>query len=181
MLYLFKMKTKKKPKVFILDTSAVLSGKPINLSDYKMVTTPGVFQELKPGGRDYQSFQFLLEKGLTICSPSEESIHRVNIVSEQTGDKNRLSFEDKEILALALEMSKDNEVVIITDDYSIQNMAHVLNINFEGIIQSGITKKFKWIYQCQGCGKKFKENIKTCPICGAQTKNIISSKENIKK
>jgi UPF0271 protein len=175
------MKNKKKQKIYILDTSAFLSGKPINIKDIKIVTTPGVFQELKPGGRDYQSFQFLLEKGLTIFAPSKESITQVNIISKQTGDKDRLSNQDKEILALAFEMNEENDVVIITDDYSIQNMAHVLKLKFKNISQRGITKKFKWDYQCLGCGKKYKENIKTCPICGAGTKNIISGKKNIKR
>lgn len=175
------MKNKKKQKVYILDTSAFLSGKPINLNDSKIVTTPGVFQELEPGGKDYQFFQFLLEKGLTIYSPSKQSLNHVNIISEQTGDKDRLSNEDKEILALALEMDNDRDVVIITDDYSIQNMAYVLKLKFETISQRGITKKFKWAYQCLGCGKKFKEDIKTCPICGAGTKNIISRMKNIKR
>ncbi len=177
------MISKKKSKIFILDTSAVLSGKPINLANTMMVTTPCVSRELKPGGRDYQTFQFLLEKGLVIHSPSKESTDKINNVSLETGDIDRLSDADKEILALALDINKDEEKesIIITDDYSIQNIAHVLNIKFESISQSGITKKFKWIYQCRGCGKKFKENIKTCPICGARTKNIVSHKENIER
>lgn len=101
----------------------------------------------------------------------------------ETGDIDRLSNADKEILALALDINREDgkEAIILTDDYSIQNMAHVLNIKFENINQLGITKRFKWIYQCRGCGKKFKENIKTCPICGARTKNIISYKENIER
>ena len=177
------MDHKKKSKIFILDTSAILSGKPINLDNAIIVTTPGVSKELKPGGRDYQAFQFLIEKGLAINAPSKKSINKVNIVSSETGDKDRLSDADKEILALALDVNKDKEkkAIIITDDYSIQNMVHVLHINFESVSQPGITKKFKWTYQCSGCGKKFKENIKICPICGSLTKNIISHKENIEK
>ena len=64
------MTSKKKSKAFILDTSAVLSGKTINLENAEMATTLGVSKELKPGGRDYQAFQFLKEKGFVIDSPS---------------------------------------------------------------------------------------------------------------
>ena len=176
------MNAKKKSTIFILDASAFLSGKPINLDSSTLVTTPGVSKELKPRGRDYQAFQFLKEKGLTIHAPSKKSISRINIVSAETGDKDRLSDADKEILALALDINKDKgkEAIILSDDYSIQNVAHVLNIKFETISQSGITKRFKWVYKCRGCGKKFKENIKNCPICGAETKTIISSKKVIK-
>jgi UPF0271 protein len=177
------MDTKKKSKIFIIDTSAILSGKPINIDTSQITTTLGVSKELKPGGRDYRTFQFLKEKGLTIGSPSKESMVLVNNASVETGDKDRLSNADKEILALALDINKNNdkEAIVLTDDYSIQNLATFLNIKYENISQSGITKKFKWIYQCRGCGKKFKENIKTCPICGAGIKNIISTKENIER
>ena len=177
------MNAKKKSKVFILDTSAVLSGKPINLDNFMIVTTPGVSKELKPGGRDFRGFQFLIEKGLAIDVPSKESLDKINTTSIETGDTGRLSKADREILALALDVNRndDKEAIILSDDYSIQNVAHVLNIKFENINQLGITKRFKWIYQCRGCGKKFKENIKTCPICGARMKNIVSRKENIER
>lgn len=177
------MTSKKKSKIFILDTSAVLSGKSIDLDNAKMVSTPGVSKELKPGGRGYRAFQFLIEKGLAIHIPSKESTSRINVTSWGTGDKDRLSDADKEILALALDVNKDKEkeAIILTDDYSIQNVAHVLNIKFETFAQTGIKKEFKWTYQCSGCGKKFKEHIKICPICGSRTKNIVSYMENIKK
>ena len=175
------MNSKKKSKIFILDTSAILSGKPINLDNVKMVTAQGISNELKPGGRDYQSFQFLKERGLTIHSPSSESIEKIKAISRKTGDINRLSDTDIEILALAIDFGKNDEVIILTDDYSIQNTANMLNINFESISQEGITKRFKWSCRCRGCGKKFKDNIKICPICGAETRNIVSSKKSIKK
>jgi len=172
-----------KQKIFILDTSAILSGKPICLDDSKMVTVPGVSDELKPGGRDYQAFQFLKEKGLIIHVPSKKSINEINVISAKSGDIGRLSNADKEVLALALDLDveDDNESIILTDDYSIQNVAHIMNINVETISQKGITKRFKWTYKCSGCGKKFKENIKVCPICGALTKNIVSRNKDISR
>jgi len=174
--------TKEKTKTYILDTSVILSGKPINL-DANIATTPGVFKEFTPGGKDYQNFQFLMEKGLKIQDPTKESIKQIKDVSQKTGDKERLSETDKEILALALDINKNDEceAVILTDDYSIQNVAQTLKIKFETISQKGITKKFKWTYQCRGCGKKFKENINTCPICGSSIKYTISRRENIKR
>ena len=175
------MTIKNKTKIFIIDTSAILSGKPINLDDVKIVTTPSISGELRPGGRVYQSFQFLIEKGLFFKKPSKESVDKVNIAINKTGDINRLSKTDIEILALALDFEKENEPIILTDDYSIQNVAHFLKIKFETISQSGIIKRFKWTCRCRGCGKKFKENIKICPICGTETRTVISGKENIKK
>ena len=161
-----------KKHVFIIDTSAVLSGKPISLGDAAMITTPAVSEELKPGGRDYRTFQFLLEKGLSIMSPSKKSMDTIQKTAEETGDVNRLSSADIEILALALDINKDedNEAIILTDDYSIQNVASTLNIKYQSFSQRGIIKKFKWLSRCPGCGKQFKESVKICPICGTETR-----------
>lgn len=173
----------KKSKIYILDTSAILSGKPINIIDAKLVTTPMVASELKPGGRDYQNFLFMKEKGLEIHSPSKDSTEKILSVSKETGDFSRLSRTDAQIMALALDLIQDdkNDVTILTDDYSIQNVANELKIKFEPISQSGITKRFKWVYQCRGCGKKFKENISICPICGAKTRDAISNKKSLRR
>jgi UPF0271 protein len=171
----------KKELIVILDMSAFLSGKPININNGHIVTTPRVSKELNPGGKDYRNFQFLKEKGLDIYSPSKESKLIIDKITKKSGDIDRLSDADKEILALAVDLINKHEVIILTDDYSIQNVANILNIKFENISQHGITKRFKWGYRCRGCGKKFKENIKICPICGTATKDIVSSKKNIKK
>ena len=175
------MNSNKKSKIFILDTSAILSGKPIDLNYVKMVTVPGAFEELKPGGRDYRMLQFLKEKGLSIMSPSKEAIEEINKISRSTGDIDRLSGPDGEILALAFDLKNDYDPIILTDDYSIQNVASILNIKFENVSQSRITKEIKWTYRCTGCGKKFKENIKVCPICGAQIRKVVSRRKYITK
>jgi len=163
-----------KKHIFIIDTSAILSGKSINLKDEKMLTTPEVSEELKPGGRDYQNFQFLLEMGLEIRSPLKKSIDFIRKKAEETGDLERLSSADIQILSLAVDINsnKDLEAVILSDDYSIQNVASNLNIKFQSISQRGILKEYKWQYRCVGCKKRFDTITKTCPICGAKTKLV---------
>jgi len=175
------MSSSKKIKVFIIDSSAIFSGKPINIEDCKIFTTTSVSNEFQPGGRDFQNFQFMLEKGLMIQNPTKKSIEKITEVSKKTGDYERLSIADKEILALSLDKNDIYEVIILTDDYSIQNLANNLNIKYESISQEGIKKRFKWTYICQGCKKKFKENKKTCPICGSETKKVVLRKKELKK
>jgi len=172
---------KNKSKIYILDTSIILSGKPISLDDGSLVTTPGVSNEITPGGKDYHNFQYLLELGLLIHSPSKKSIDKILETSSLTGDKGRLSETDTELLALAYELKKtdDKEPVILTDDYSIQNIANHLEIKYQSINQKGITKRFKWTSRCRGCGKKFKEDISICPICGSEIKKTVSKQEKL--
>jgi len=176
------MTSKKNRTVFVLDTSAFLSGKPLDFQDVELVTTIEIENEIRPGGRDFQSLQFLKEKGLILKKSTNDSKKEIDDVSRKTGDFDRLSDFDKEILALALdEKNRDNSVVILSDDYSIQNVASYLKIRFESISQKGITKKLKWASRCRGCGKKFKDNISVCPICGSDTKKIVIKAEEIKE
>jgi len=172
---------KDKKKIFILDTSAFLSGKPLNFNDVQLITTINIEKEIKPGGRDYQNYIYLKEKCLIFKTPSKDSLKKIKETLEKTGDIDRLSIFDIEILAIALDENnqKNVEVVLLTDDYSIQNVAIYNKIKFKSLNQDGITKKFKWISRCRGCGKKFKDNISICPICGSDTKKIVIKTEEI--
>jgi len=169
-----------KSKIYILDTSAILSGRFLNFDNAQLFTTDSVSKEINPGGRDYRNFQFLKEKGLTIMSPSKESVIFVKDKSAETGDFDRLSDTDLDILSLAYQLKNDGkDPIILTDDFSIQNVAEFLKLRYQGINQKLITKKLIWTCRCRGCGKKFEDNINVCPICGANTKKIISSEEKI--
>jgi len=168
--------------IYILDTSAILSGKPLNFNENKIISSELIKNEIRPGGKDYKNFLYLLEQGLILVKPKIKSINEIKEISKRTGDISRLSKVDIEILAIGFEYDKNNSnVIILSDDYSIQNIASFLKIKYEIVSQKGITKRFKWIYRCQGCGKKFKDNIKICPICGAKTKTVISKKSDINR
>ena len=166
---------------YILDTSSILSGKQISIKDGKLITTTSVLNELKPGGKDYRKLSYLLENELSVFEPKKSSIEKIVEISKVTGDENRLSKTDIDIVALAIDLKKNSDynVIILTDDYSIQNISNYLKINFCNISQKPITKRFKWIFKCRGCGKKFSKNIKVCPICGSSIKNIVSKSKKI--
>jgi len=170
-----------KKQVFIIDTSAILSGKPIVIREGIMLTTSGVSDEISSGGRDYRTFQMLKEKGLQIHSPTKESIQLVKKNAKETGDDQRLSPADVEILALALDINTDadQEATILTDDYSIQNVALVLHLKFQGFSQKEITHGIQWVSHCPGCKRKFLEPVDVCPVCGTETKVIIKRKKKL--
>ena len=172
----------KNSTVYLIDTSAILSGKPLNITDSKCITTPKIAEELSPGGRDYFHFQMLCEKGLIIMKPSAKSTDQINIITAKYGEIKRLSAADKELLSLAYEIKQSNKQIpiIITDDYSIQNIASDLQIKIQSMNQKEITKRFKWGFRCSGCGKLLKKDVDVCPICGSSIKPIIIKKETLK-
>jgi UPF0271 protein len=170
-----------KKQIFIIDTSAILSGKPLDIPQAVLLTTSGVSDEISPGGRDYRTFQLLIEKGLQIHAPTKASLRLVQHRAKETGDDQRLSAADVEILALALDFKgeADCEVTILTDDYSIQNVALLLNLPFQGFSQKGITKRYQWISHCPGCKRRFQQPVDVCPVCGTETHVIIHKKKKL--
>lgn len=108
----------------------------------------------------------MIESGLKVMSPTKEAVETVRKCARKTGDIARISDADIEILSLAKELN----AVLLTDDYSIQNLAAMLDVNYQGIAQEGITKKVRWRFRCKGCGRYWKEMHDSCPVCGSDLK-----------
>lgn len=149
---------------YVLDASAILSGKDLP-ADSELFSSPKIVDELKHG-RMKRQLDFLIESGLKIISPSEKSKEEVVKVAENTGDIARVSEADLEILGLAKELN----AILLTDDYSIQNIASKLGVEFKGISQEGITKTIKWRFRCKGCGRYWEKMHTVCPVCGSELK-----------
>jgi UPF0271 protein len=149
---------------YILDTSALLSGKDFSLMD-DLITSPKVLDELKHG-KMRRKLDYLLEGGLQVLSPSDITIKDVRECAKRTGDIDRVSTADIEVLALA----KEEKGTILTDDYSIQNLAQELGISFQCVLQKGIREVFNWGVRCTGCGRFFNELHSECPVCGSKLK-----------
>jgi UPF0271 protein len=110
--------------------------------------------------------ELLMATRVRVSSPSDRSLRKVSEESEKTGDSRRLSEADKELLALALDLGYE----LITDDYSIQNLARAMGIPARGFDQKGITEVFEWQAKCKGCGKLFPADVRVCDVCGTETR-----------
>lgn len=142
----------------ILDTSAFFTMDWIPDEDF--LCPPGVVDELK---RYDDPRLELWDDRLRISDFTKESLEIVKEEAKKTGDLGRLSDVDLSVLALALDM----DGTILTDDYSIQNVAKSMGLPYRSVGTAGIKKKFKWNYRCVGCGKWYKEHSEECLICGS--------------
>ncbi len=147
-------------KVYVIDSSAIFLRK----ANYGcMKTIPEVVDEIK----DENSRLYLSLREVRVEEASEESLKEVMNVAKRTGDIHKLSNTDLKLIAKALdEVKMGNEAVIVTDDYSIQNVATVLGVEIEKVIQPGISKVFKWVKVCKGCGRRVDGDV--CPVCGSE-------------
>ena len=168
--------------IYLIDSSAILSGKPFYERLNHMMASPKIEDEFSQGGRDYTILQFLKQKGLHIATPTRESKDIVSDIAQRLGESDRLSAADLELLALAVDIKEQKRKIpiIISDDYAIQNLANSLSISFQTISQKGITKKFKWERRCRGCGIRVEPQITICSICGSSVVNVVKDKKRIK-
>ncbi len=147
--------------MLVLDSSAFFSMD--NLPEEEHVCPPGVIRELE----NHDDPRLALWGDLVRVSDcSAESLEKVREAAGRSGDIGRLSPVDLTVLALALDVSG----TIWSDDYSIQNVARILGVDFKPVGMEGIKKVVKWNYQCIGCRKWYKEKLPECPICGSGMK-----------
>jgi UPF0271 protein len=112
-------------------------------------------------------------KRLRVRTPRISFLRKVREASENVGDVRYLSEADMQVLALALELkSLDLDPIIVTDDYSIQNVANKIGVNFTSLMTYGIRFRFDWILYCPACHRKYLSDykFKSCKVCGTELK-----------
>jgi UPF0271 protein len=157
---------KPRKRNLVLDTSAILAGKPA--PDGILYAPPGVIAEFNEGGKSRRQLDFMLEAGLRVIPPNAPSLAAAEEAATRTGDLPKLSEADLEVLALA----KDVNGCVVTDDYAIQNVAATLKIPFQAINTAGITEVIHWQYKCRGCGKDYRDLVKECIVCGSEVRAV---------
>lgn len=145
----------------VLDASAFYAGIPFSTLD-EFYTTPLIYDEIKHIKKNHDAIDVLLETNrLKIMEPEKEFLEMAVNESKKTGDYNQLSKQDVSAIALCLQLKGE----LITDDYSIENVAKNLNLKVSPLMTSGIKDVGSWIHYCPGCKKTFERGTE-CPLCG---------------
>jgi len=159
--------------ITLIDAAAVLNSLGFSFSEEgNFLTVPEVADEFRDV-RSRHLVQNALENGLLkLEQPSDASISKIKALASEHGFS-RLSNADVSLLALALDLKvKSKKFLLITDDYSVQNFAKLLGIEFDSVIHGKIEKTISFKKVCTDCGKKFSGTFakKKCPDCGSQIK-----------
>jgi len=135
---------------------------------------PEVKKELIAGSMPWMRFNAAVEnRKLTVRSPKSSVFQDIQEASRKVGDMRYLSEADFQVLALALELKgRGLSPVIVTDDYSIQNVANKIDVEFTSLMTFGIKFRFKWILYCPACYRKYPSDykFKVCEVCGTELK-----------
>jgi UPF0271 protein len=155
-------------KKTVLDTSALFSMEKLP-ADTEAFVTPGVLKELE---RYKDRRASLWGELLHVSEATKASLAKVRKAASETGDSTRISPTDAEVIALALDL----EAELLTDDYSVQNVASHLGMPFRPVGMKAIKEVRKWRWRCTGCGKVFDKELPECRICGSKLKSTLSRK-----
>jgi UPF0271 protein len=133
----------------------------------------------------YTRFRAAIESGkLQVRTPADDSLAEVEKSSKTVGDVRFLSDVDKQVLALAFELRNQGEnAVVVTDDYSIQNVANQIDLNFVPLMTFGIRYRLNWIIYCPACHRRYPPDskIKNCETCGTELKRKPLRKTIVRK
>ncbi|MGC8995118.1 MAG: NOB1 family endonuclease [Thermoplasmata archaeon] len=158
-------------KKLILDTSAIISGKPFP-TDVETFTIESVINEIKLN-REY----YPILENIKILEIDDESLKKAIETAKKTGIFEKLSKTDLELISAAIKYG----YTVVTDDYAIQNVLKFLNLEYMTFSQEGIKDVYIWVYKCKGCKRIYRKNYMNCPYCGSELILTRLKKKNKRK
>jgi len=161
-------------RVIVLDTSAFIAGfDPFSIGE-EQYTISGVKEELIRSSMPWVRFKTAMESGkLKVRTPGKTFLEKVKASAAVMGNTFFLSETDLQVLALALELkARGYTPLIATDDYSIQNVANQMGLEFASLATFGIRFRLQWMRYCPACHRKYPAGYKskTCEVCGTELK-----------
>ena len=160
-------------RILVLDTSAFIQGFGTSTEKTKMYTTPLVIGEIRDEMAKIRASNWAETGILVVQMPNEEILHHVLAEAKSMGEARSLSETDLSVLALTYQLFRTgDQVTLVSDDYSVQNMADEMKLDYTGMNTRGIKRRFTWIHYCPGCRRQYDtpqpDNV--CPICGTELK-----------
>lgn len=154
----------------ILDTGALLAKyyRLLPRTGVDVFTTSLAVSEVRDA-ENKQALMEAIEMGIIgVVDPEKRHVELTIRVARDVGSLSKLSLTDIHIAALALMLRERYEsVVVITDDYELQNLLYNLKVSFKPLRTRGITKFIAHTVYCPLCHYiPSSPGEVTCPFCG---------------
>ena len=155
----------------VLDAAGFFAGY-ASAAPTKVYAPPSVLREVRDR-RSREITALAISGGkVVVMEPGPDDLEHVRRVAASTGDLGRLSPTDIEVLAVAAKLIREGcEVVVVTDDRAVQNVALHLGAGVEGIKRPPMKKARKYVYVCPACGYR-SDKPGSCPVCGTELKKV---------
>ena len=145
----------------VVDANVFIHGRgsyPFN----KAMTVQEVVDELESyhGKNMLQNVQYEVER------PSEKTVENISDKSKQLNSPT--SEVDEKLLALAM----DENLIILTDDFALQNLALHLDLEVKGFLEDKVEVKYKWKNICRNCGKEVSGERCSCGSTDQRRKQV---------
>lgn len=155
----------------VLDTSAFIQGV-LPSKGIQCYAPPSVKEEIKKDLNRIRYENLRRSEVLKEVIPLNSYVSRVEEAARKMGEES-LSRTDIEVLALGIQLKDGGEEpTLISDDYSVQNLADMLEIKYKSLATPGIKRRLSWTIYCPGCKRHFEEKPAEgiCPVCGTEVK-----------
>jgi len=155
--------------IVVLDTTSLLAKIHMYLRNVDIYVSSRVVDEVK----DMEN-RSALELGLDIGrvnieDPVDEVREYVRRKARELGEHVSLSETDIDVAALAYMLRSCGNVIVFTDDYSLQNLLMYIGISFKPLRTIGIKNLYKYRVYCSKCGYiSMNSEEEYCPICGSK-------------
>jgi rRNA maturation endonuclease Nob1 len=128
--------------------------------------------------------ELAIETGkLVVKNTKDKYSNIVKETSQSTGTTKVLSKNDISLIGLALELmdTYTEDIVLYTNDYSMENLCTVLRIKFKPLYKKGIEEKMFFEVYCPYCKTLYKPDDldKKCEMCGLKLKKRLLKREKI--
>ena len=148
----------------LIDNTAFVSGFNLNTlmlqhPELQVFITSEIYDEAEKNPRSRQIIAIAeAQKILHIQDPSTNALHLVHNAATKSGDVGALSHADQSLMALHTDLQAlhpEWHILLMSDDYSVQNVSPRLNISIFRFQKAGIKRTHVWQVYCPQCFRKY--------------------------
>ncbi|TFF95075.1 NOB1 family endonuclease [Candidatus Thorarchaeota archaeon] len=156
--------------LFVVDAGVLFSLWPQKNPQKSLATTQAVVDEVlnRPSRRRID--ELLSTSRLRVEGAVPSAFPHVEETARKTGDLNKLSKQDVELLALAISLSQESrDVTVVSTDLAVLNTAVSLGLRAVDP-ERRFRERIKWMFKCPACGKALRTAPPgmECPVCGTK-------------